>query len=388
MNVGIDKIGFYTPPYYVDMVDLAKERGDDPAKYTVGIGQEKMAVTPLSQDIVSMAVNAALQVIDDEDRKKIDLVIVGTESGFDASKSAAVYVHELLGIQAHARSFEIKQACYGATAALQMAKDYVTLHPDRSALVIGSDVARYGLATGGEVTQGGGAIAMFITANPRILALETETSFYSRDIMDFWRPSYSEYAMVDGKYSNEQYIAFFTEVWKSYQEKTKRSLADFDALCFHLPYTKMGKKALNQILPTATEDNQATLLKNYEASTVLNRNVGNIYTGSLYLSLLSLLTNSELLRAGNRIGMFSYGSGAVGEFFSGILVEDYEKHLSAEAVSALFEKREKISVAEYERIFSLSLPQDGTELVIPSEGDQSEVQLAAVREHKRFYQVY
>lgn len=388
MNVGIDKIGFYTPPYYVDMVDLAKERGDDPAKYTVGIGQEKMAVTPLSQDIVSMAVNAALQVIDDEDRKKIDLVIVGTESGFDASKSAAVYVHELLGIQAHARSFEIKQACYGATAALQMAKDYVTLHPDRSALVIGSDVARYGLATGGEVTQGGGAIAMFITANPRILALETETSFYSRDIMDFWRPSYSEYAMVDGKYSNEQYIAFFTEVWKSYQEKTKRSLADFDALCFHLPYTKMGKKALNQILPTATEDNQATLLKNYEASTVLNRNVGNIYTGSLYLSLLSLLTNSELLRAGNRIGMFSYGSGAVGEFFSGILVEDYEKHLSAETVSALFEKREKISVAEYERIFSLSLPQDGTELVIPSEGDQSEVQLAAVREHKRFYQVY
>lgn len=388
MNVGIDKIGFYTPPYYVDMVDLAKERGDDPAKYTVGIGQEKMAVTPLSQDIVSMAVNAALQVIDDEDRKKIDLVIVGTESGFDASKSAAVYVHELLGIQAHARSFEIKQACYGATAALQMAKDYVTLHPDRSALVIGSDVARYGLATGGEVTQGGGAIAMFITANPRILALETDTSFYSRDIMDFWRPSYSEYAMVDGKYSNEQYIAFFTEVWKSYQEKTKRSLADFDALCFHLPYTKMGKKALNQILPTATEDNQATLLKNYEASTVLNRNVGNIYTGSLYLSLLSLLTNSELLRAGNRIGMFSYGSGAVGEFFSGILVEDYEKHLSAETVSALFEKREKISVAEYERIFSLSLPQDGTELVIPSEGDQSEVQLAAVREHKRFYQVY
>lgn len=388
MNVGIDKIGFYTPPYYVDMVDLAKERGDDPAKYTVGIGQEKMAVTPLSQDIVSMAVNAALQVIDDEDRKKIDLVIVGTESGFDASKSAAVYVHELLGIQAHARSFEIKQACYGATAALQMAKDYVTLHPDRSALVIGSDVARYGLATGGEVTQGGGAIAMFITANPRILALETETSFYSRDIMDFWRPSYSEYAMVDGKYSNEQYIAFFTEVWKSYQEKTKRLLADFDALCFHLPYTKMGKKALNQILPTATEDNQATLLKNYEASTVLNRNVGNIYTGSLYLSLLSLLMNSELLRAGNRIGMFSYGSGAVGEFFSGILVEDYEKHLSAETVSALFEKREKISVAEYERIFSLSLPQDGTELVIPSEGDQSEVQLAAVREHKRFYQVY
>ncbi len=93
-----------------------------------------------------------------------------------------------------------------------MAKDYVTLHPDRAALVIGTDVARYGLATGGEVTQGAGAIAMLITANPRILHLDSASAFYSRDIMDFWRPSYSEYAMVDGKYSNEQYIAFFKEV--------------------------------------------------------------------------------------------------------------------------------------------------------------------------------
>ncbi|WP_373755021.1 hydroxymethylglutaryl-CoA synthase, partial [Jeotgalibaca porci] len=248
MKIGIDKIGFYGPPYYVDMVDLANERGDDPSKYTIGIGQAQMAVAPLSQDIVSMAVNAALVFLDDEDRAKIDLVVVGTESGFDASKSASVYVHELLGIQPHARSFEVKQACYGATAGIQMAKDYVTLHPDRAALVIGTDVARYGLATGGEVTQGAGAIAMLITANPRILQLDSESAFYSRDIMDFWRPSYSEYAMVDGKYSNEQYIAFFKEVWATYKQKTAHSLADFAALCFHLPYTKMGKKAFSEIL--------------------------------------------------------------------------------------------------------------------------------------------
>ena len=87
MKIGIDKIGFYGPPYYVDMVDLANERGDDPSKYTIGIGQAQMAVAPLSQDIVSMAVNAALVFLDDEDRAKIDLVVVGTESGFDASKS-------------------------------------------------------------------------------------------------------------------------------------------------------------------------------------------------------------------------------------------------------------------------------------------------------------
>lgn len=387
MKIGIDKIGFYGPPYYVDMVDLANERGDDPSKYTIGIGQAQMAVAPLSQDIVSMAVNAALVFLDDEDRAKIDLVVVGTESGFDASKSASVYVHELLGIQPHARSFEVKQACYGATAGIQMAKDYVTLHPDRAALVIGTDVARYGLATGGEVTQGAGAIAMLITANPRILQLDSESAFYSRDIMDFWRPSYSEYAMVDGKYSNEQYIAFFKEVWATYKQKTAHSLADFAALCFHLPYTKMGKKAFSEILNKVDEDKQKALLENYQSSTLLNRNVGNIYTGSLYLSFLSLLLNSNTLNAGDRIGLFSYGSGAVGEFFSGTLAPAFKASLSAEKVAEMFAAREQITVAEYERIFSKSLPQDGGELVIPAEKDSSAVRLAAVREHKRFYEI-
>ena len=387
MKIGIDKIGFYAPPQYVDMVDLAHARGDDPGKYKLGIGQAQMAVAPLSQDIVSMAVNAALIFLNDADRAKIDMVIVGTESGFDASKSASVYVHELLGIQPHARSFEIKQACYGATAGLQMAKDYVTLHPERAVLVIGTDIARYGLATGGEVTQGAGAVAMLVTANPRIIHLDSESAFYSRDIMDFWRPSYSEYAMVDGKFSNEQYIAFFKEVWNTYKEKTIHTLDDFEALCFHLPYTKMGKKAFSEILSEVDEDKQQSLLENYHSSTLLNRNVGNIYTGSLYLSLLSLLLNSQTLKAGDRIGLFSYGSGAVGEFFSGTMASGFKESLFAEKVTNMFTKREQITVSEYERIFSMTLPQDGGELVIPIGKDSSTVRLAAVREHKRFYEI-
>lgn len=385
MKIGIDKIGFYTPPYYVDMVDLANARGAEPAKYTIGIGQTQMSVAPLSQDIVSMAVNAALTIIDDEDKKKIDLVIVGTENGFDASKSAAVYVHELLGIQPYARSFEIKQACYGATAGLQTAKDYVTLHPDRAALVIGTDIARYGLTTGGEVTQGAGAVALLITANPRIMTLESDSAFYSRDIMDFWRPSYSEYAMVDGQYSNEQYIAFFTEVWRKYKGNTNRSLEDFKALCFHLPYTKMGKKALANILDEISENKQQALLDLYQSSTLLNRNVGNIYTGSLYLSLLSLLVHADTLQAGDRVGLFSYGSGAVGEFFSGIMSDGYANHLAKEKIEDLFANRKQISVTDYEAMFSETLPQDGSELVISKSGDHSAVRLTAVRDHKRYY---
>lgn len=385
MKIGIDKIGFYTPPIYVDMNELAHARGDDPEKYIIGIGQSQMAVSPLSQDIVSMAANAALQILDKDDLETIDLVIVGTESGFDASKSTAVYVHNLLGIQPNARSMEIKHACYGATAGIQMAKGHVALNPDRKALVIATDVARYGLATGGEVTQGAGAVALLISANPRLLSLESDSAYLSKDIMDFWRPTYSEYAMVDGKYSNEQYISFFLETWNLFKEKTDYRMEDIDAFCFHLPYTKMGLKALREILGETSEEKQTILKERFQASTLYSRNVGNIYTGSLYLSLLSLLENQAQLQPGDRIALFSYGSGAVGEFFTGILEENYEDQLLIESNQQTFSSRKEISVGEYERVFSQQLPQDGSEVVIATNEDPSKICLAGIKEHKRYY---
>lgn len=213
MEIGIDKIGFYTPHLYVDMNKLAKARNDEPEKYTIGIGQDKMAVPPVTQDPVTLAANAALEILSDEDKEAIDFVIFGTESGVDHSKSAAVYVHGLLGINPYARSVEVKQACYGATAAIQMAKGHIALNPDSKVLVLASDIARYGLASGGEVTQGAGAVAMLISRDPKILTLDATNVYYTSDIMDFWRPVYSDKAFVDGKYSNEQYLSFFQKVW-------------------------------------------------------------------------------------------------------------------------------------------------------------------------------
>lgn len=385
MKIGIDKIGFYTPHLYVDMNELAIARNVEPAKFTVGIGQEKMAIAPITQDPVTLAANAALAILDEEDKKAIDFVMFGTESGIDNSKSAAVYVHNLLGINPHARAIEMKQACYGATAAIQMAKGHVALHPESKVLVLASDIARYGLNTAGESTQGAGAVALLISANPRILALEEESSFLTNDIMDFWRPVYSDTAYVDGKFSNEQYIHFFNKVWEQYKEKSGRSLEDFEAICFHLPYTKMGLKALRTVLEETTEDVQERLMKNYSISTTYNRNVGNIYTGSLYLSLLSLLELKEDLRPGARIGLYSYGSGAVGEFFTGVLEPDFREHLNTSYHEQLFADRTQVSVEEYEETFSNTLPADGSSVELDTAKDTAAICVSGISDHKREY---
>lgn len=385
MNIGIDKIGFYAPHLYVDMVELAKVRGVDPNKYIIGIGQEKMAIAPPTQDSVTLASNAAKSILDEDDKKKIDLVIFATETGVDHSKSGAAYVHRLLGLKPSIRSIELKQACYAATAGIQLAKGHINLHPDKKALVIASDIARYGLNTGGEATQGAGSVAMVISKDPNILSLEEPNTYLSDDIMDFWRPSYSDTAMVDGKFSNEQYLRFFAETWREHKKTSNLSLEDYTALCFHLPYTKMGLKALRTILDEVDEETQERLKEHYRTSTIYNRNIGNIYTGSLYLSLLSLLEKSENMKAGDRIGLFSYGSGAVGEFFSGILQEGYRQHLHITSHKELLDSRQALSVREYEDVFQERVPTDGSSASFDLEADPASIVLAGIDNHKRQY---
>ena len=382
--IGIDKMSFFSPHQYIDMVDLANARNEEPDKYLIGIGETEQAVVPPTQDVVTMAANAADQLLTAEERAEIDTIIFATESGIDNSKSAAVYVQRLLGLNEYARTIEMKQACYAGTYGLMQARDYVALHPGSKVLVMASDIARYGLHTPGEVTQGAGAVAMLVTENPRILELNRDNQFMSRDVMDFWRPVYAEEALVDGKYSAEVYREFFRDLWSRYKEKTGRSINDFKAYAFHLPFTKMGLKALRDILPEADEAKQADLLNEFEASRVYNKRFGNLYTGSVYLSLYSLLANSEDLAAGDRLGIFSYGSGAEGEFYSAILQPNFRDGLIAGQMDALFEKREYLTIPAYEEVFMAGLHgSEGCEFDVSA--DPAKFVLAGLKDQQRQY---
>lgn len=383
MDIGIDKINFFTSNLYVDMTELAITRNEDPDKYLIGIGQSKMAVIPPTQDIVTMGANAAESMLTDEDKEDIDLVIVGTESGIDNSKSVAAYIADLLGLRDDIRTFEIKQACYGATAALQMAKAQVALNPDSKALIIGADIAKYGLNTPGEVTQGGGAVAMLVSANPKLLSFEGGSTYLSRNIMDFWRPLGHSEALVDGKYSSNVYLDFFNNVYSNYKDKTGFTIDNFEALLFHLPYTKMGLKALREAQKDADAKVSAKLTHRFEDSRLYNRQVGNLYTGSLYLSLLSLLENNDDLKSGDRLGLFSYGSGAQGEFFAMLLRKDYRKYLM-NTTNEFLQKRTRISVEEYEKIYLRSLHyENNSELDLDM--DDAQFVLTGIKENQRQY---
>lgn len=375
MSIGIDKIGFYVPKYYIDMRKLAKVRGVDPDKFTYGLGQDEMAVPPITQDMISLAANAVYKTISEDDKKDIDLVILASESGTDYSKAGSTSIVKLLGLNPQSRAIEIKQACYSATAALQLAKGHIALNPNKKALVIASDISRYGLNTPGEPTQGAGAVVMLISNEAKLLEITNQSSYFSDDIWDFWRPNYSDIAFVDGKYSNEQYQRLFKLTYQDFIEKFDYDASDFDAFLFHIPYTKLGRKTLNLI---SDEENH---LKQFENAIYLNRKVGNVYTASLYLSLISLLYKGDL-KDNSTIGLYSYGSGAVGEFFTMKLKDNYKEHLNPKVLEQL-EKRIELDIPTYEKLFNAKLVQDGSHQIL--DNDQEKFQLKEIKNHRRYY---
>lgn len=383
MRIGIDKMAFATTNDYLDLVELAKERGVDPNKFTIGIGQDLQAVVPPTQDIVTLGATAAKKLLTPELEKNISTVIVSTESGIDNSKASAIYIKHLLGLSDFTRTVEMKEACYSATAAIQFAKGVVALNPQETVLVIAADIARYGLNTPGEVTQGAGAVAMLISQNPHILTLEDTTVAYSKDIMDFWRPLYATEALVDGKYSTNVYIEFFLQTFTRYQQLTGRELADFAALTFHMPFTKMGKKGLEGLLKDRNDEVAQRLRTQLTASQLFSRQVGNLYTGSLYLSLMSLLQNSDL-RTGSRIGLFSYGSGAEGEFYTGILEDGYEHYMNN--IQEELKHRHQVSVAEYEKLFNGQLGMNDGDIEFDVTNDPLPFVLKGQKDHQRIYE--
>lgn len=384
MQVGIDQIGFYTPNKYIDMVDLAHARNEDPNKYLIGIGQKKMSVADQTQDAVSMGINATLSYFKKVDQDKLGLLIFATESGVDQSKSASLFVKSALKMRAEVRTFEIKEACFGLTAGLMTARDYVRAHPHHTVIVIGSDIARYGLRTPGEVTQGAGSISLLIKSDPRILAFNDGGSVYSEDINDFWRPNDHRTALVQGKYSIQVYLDFFRHTFAAYKKVKKWRTQDFSALLYHLPYTKLGFKANSLALADEDEAIKKRLSAAFAASKRLSAQVGNIYTASLYLSLLSLLENKKM-EPNSLVGLFSYGSGAMGEFYSGNLVDGYEKQLQPARDKALLDRRQYVTIPEYEQIFSTALqdPADGQEL--ESDEEKGRWFFAGTKDHVRQY---
>ena len=366
--IGIDDIELATSHHVVRLDDFAEANGTDPAKFHLCLGQDEFSFPAPDEDVVTMAAAAAAPIIERSGTEGIRTILFATESGIDQSKAAGMAVHSLLDLPSQMRVVEVKEACYSATAALQAAVGIVTRSPGQRVLVIASDVARYELDTPGEPTQGAGAVAMLVSADPKLLEIEPVSGLNSADVDDFWRPNDSTTAIVDGALSVTAYLDALTGAWTDLAAQGGPAMAEIDRVLYHQPFTKMAKKAQVHLAGLTGEDLDTEIVAGtpggsastrprdtgLATSTLYNRRLGNSYTASLYAGLCSLLDHDADL-AGKRIGLFSYGSGSVGEFFTARVVPGYEQQSRRQAVTEALDARVPLSIDAYRALHAAEL---------------------------------
>jgi hydroxymethylglutaryl-CoA synthase len=327
-QIGIDALAIAVPEGFVELAELAVARGVPPSKYVDGLGVRKMAVARPDEDPVALATDASRRLFRTAgvDPASIGLVVVGTETAVDHSKPVAAYLHGLLGLPTRCRVYEAKHACFGGTAGLLTAVDWIASGSarGRSALVVCTDIARYALGSAGEPTQGAGAVALLVSESPRLVALEPGiTGSYARDVADFWRPLYKKDAVVDGHLSVQCYLDALAGAYDAWEQTSREVGLDPDDIvrrCYHVPYGKLARKAhrhLSGLRGFGDAEADASFATEVAPSLRFPSEVGNVYTGSLYLALASLLDAEASQLEGERVGLFSYGSGCCAEYFAG-----------------------------------------------------------------------
>ncbi|KKI20026.1 MULTISPECIES: hydroxymethylglutaryl-CoA synthase [unclassified Leucobacter] len=348
--IGIHDLELATTHHLLDLGVLAERTGVDPDKYRLGLGQDEMSFPAPDEDIVTMGATAALALLDRNGMEGVRTLLFATESGLDHSKAAGVFVHKLLGLPAQVRVAEIKQACYGGTAAIQAAVGIVQRNPRERVLVIASDIARYTLDSPGEPTQGAGAAAMLIAADPALVEIEPASGLFSDDVDDFWRPNDSTTAIVDGRLSISAYLDALTGAWDDLAGHDGPAIGDIDRLVYHQPYTKMARKAqarLGEHLGVDLGDDGLV------PGAIYNRRLGNAYTASLYAGVASVLDHESDL-VGKRLGLFSYGSGSVSEFLTGVVQPGAASR--TDRFTAALDARVPLTIDAYRGLHARELP--------------------------------
>lgn len=330
-------------------------------------------------DIYSLALTAVSSLFRKYsiDPASIGRLEVGTETLLDKSKSVKSVLMQLFE---ESGNFDVEgvdtvNACYGGTNALFNAVNWVesSAWDGRNAVVVAGDIALYKKGNA-RPTGGAGCIAMLVGPDAPIAFEPGLRGSYVTHAYDFYKPDLtSEYPIVDGHYSVKCYTEAVDACYKTYNAREAKVKAKangaangangstteletpldrFDHICFHAPTCKLVSKSYARMLyndyltnpekpifaEVPAEIKSLTLEqslsdKNVEKTFMglakkrfaarvqptieVPTMCGNMYTASVYASLVSLLSNvSSQELQGKRVGIFSYGSGLASTFFS------------------------------------------------------------------------
>ncbi len=354
-RVGIERIGVYPTSLALSMDALCEARGADRAYVRDTYMIDERSVNAPWEDPVTMAVNAAVATLRPADRAEIGLLIVASESAVDQEKSMSTWVHRFLELPGRCRNFEVKHACYGATAGLQMAAGWLAsgMAEGKKALVISTDHSMSAIGQPWEYVTGAGAVGVLVSDQPDLLEIEVGRSgIYTNEMSDIMRPT----LLIEIGNSETSLIAYFDALHACWEDYASRHGSDFlDEFrwnLYHVPLGGMTWRAHRALLSAATTltraEARADFARRVLPSLLHNRRMGGTYGASTFIALLGLIESCPALAAGDRLGIFAFGSGSCAELWAGRIGRDAHAVAASAQVGARLDARLSLTVEEYE----------------------------------------
>lgn len=415
MKTGIDAISFDVAKIHLPINTLAKARNIEPEKLEKGLGLIKMTLPDTHQDTVVFGANALTKLIlyNNINLNEIARIYVGTESAIDSSKPISSFLIALMeqkfgeNTLSECDVVDFTFACIGGVDAMQNCIDFVTLNPTKKAIVVTTDFAKYDLNSTGEYTQGAGALAMLITSNPRIIAFENNWATSTKGVFDFFKPYrtisktaitgsttnepwfenleseveiHKDQPVFDGQYSNQCYMdrtrdAYFS--FKKLKNTTETVYDSWKSIVMHLPYAFQGRRMLSEIYAldasntiisgdedTSEYQNKLKEISKSEAykefvneklmpAEIASSLIGNLYTGSIFMGLLSTLAHfydAEKEISDSKFGFLAYGSGSKSKVFEGTIQPDWKLAIAEVKLFETIEKSFEIDFETYNKL--------------------------------------
>lgn len=336
-DIGILAADIYFPQRFVSQEALEQHDGVAVGKYTLGLGQQSMAFCDETEDINSICMNAVEGLLRrfGVSPREVGRLEVGTETTVDKSKSVKSTLMPIFAEHGNTdvEGIDTTNACYGGTNALfnSLAWMESSAWDGRYAVVVAADIAVYEKGPA-RPTGGAGAVALLIGPNAPIVFDRRLRGSHFEHAWDFYKPHMaSEYPCVDGHLSNTCYLRALDSCYARYADKFAARggapldvSADFQHALFHQPYFKLVQKSFARLMfaqarkypelastaalapfagmdaevsysdkelaKTASQVAAPLIERVVEPGTTVGRRLGNLYCGSLYAAVLSLIT--------------------------------------------------------------------------------------------------
>ncbi|HDY72820.1 MAG TPA: hydroxymethylglutaryl-CoA synthase family protein [bacterium] len=334
-KVGISEIAVSIPKWFISVEKIA-EKSQLPLEYVNGGLGLIQARIPYNTSLEQLIIKALKKI----NHKDVDRFFIATESDYDISK-AEIGIKTIKNLNITVVPFQLKFACLSGVQALLLACEYAIAH-DKPAVVIAADRSVYEDKKA-EVTQGSGVVAMRIEQNPKLLTLDFKNvGQYSKDINDFRVPiSTAPFPQVNGPLTKPAFIRCIIKAVNDYKTKNQECssiVKTADHIVMHTPFPKMivwasaalwhyekyksGLELLKECLTNPQSfikfkeildrtrkalDFQTFFKQKVKSGLRYNPYIGNCYTVSVFISLISTL---EQAKANQNICIIGYGGGS------------------------------------------------------------------------------